>query len=301
MVDDRGPRHSVPLACRGALKRSVRTAGVVTSSHRPPADFLIIGAKRGGTTSFYYDLTAHPAVLNLYPPPLPYLKTDATKGTHFFDSNFHRGVSWYRSYFPLASTRARVSRREGVPAIAGEASPFYLFHPAAAARAHSTVPHARIVALLRDPVMRTYSHWKERRRAKAEELPFVQALDAEPARLAGERERLLSDPHYLSYPWEQQSYFTQSLYAAALRPWLEAFGRGQVFVATSEDYYAEPDRVLGEVQSFLGLPRTATSRKTVRNAAEGEPLPLDVKRELQARFAEPNRELADLLDRGFPW
>ena len=48
--------------------------------------------------------------------------------------------------------------------ITGEASPYYLFHPGAPERAVRMLPEVKIIAVLRDPVMRTYSHWKERRR-----------------------------------------------------------------------------------------------------------------------------------------
>lgn len=286
---------------RGLLKRSARAVGVATSAFRPSPDFLIIGAKRAGTTSFYFDLIEHEAILRLYPPPMPRVKADATKGVHYFDSNFTRDDRWYRSYFPTSATRSLVRRRTGMPTVAGEASPFYLFHPAAAERAHRTLPETRIIVLLRDPVLRTYSHWKERRRGDAEELDFLDALDAETDRLAGERERLLGDPGYTSYPWEHQSYFTQSLYAKSLRPWVEAFGRDRIFVAASEDYYQEPNRVLGDVHEFLGLPRMATATGTIRNAAKGAPLEAGLRADLRARFAAPNRELVELLAQTFRW
>jgi len=283
------------------LKAGIRQVGVLTAPLRTDPDFLIIGAKRGGTTSLYYDLLAHPAMLRLFPPPVPGLKGDATKGVHYFDSNYFRGARWYRSYMPTEFTRQRVSRRAGTRAVVGEASPYYLFHPAAAGRAHAALPDARIILLLRDPVMRTYSHWKERRRAKAETLDFDAALAAEPTRLAGEEERLRQDPHYYSYAWEQQSYLTQSLYARALRPWVDLYGRDRIFVAASEEYYAAPGAVLARIHAFLGLPEVADTTGVVRNAAAGKPLPDDVRAHLQERFREPNVELRQLLGCSLPW
>lgn len=274
---------------------------MLTAGLRPLPDFLVIGAKRGGSTSFYFDLLAHDAVVPLFPPPLPGLKADATKGIHYFDSNFTRSLGWYRSYMPTTAARALRSRRTGVPAVVGEASPYYLFHPDAARRAHATVPDAKIVVLLRDPVDRTYSHWKERRRSSAEDLDFSDALRAEPERLAGERDRLLSDPGYYSYAWEQQSYLAQSKYGAALRPWVELFGRDRVFAAASEDYYADPLAVLGEVDEFLGLPRRDHATAELRNAAAGPDLDAGLRRDLEQQFASDKQDLVALLGRGFPW
>lgn len=294
-------RASLSARGRGWLKRGVREVGTLTSSLRPLPDFLVIGTKRGGTTSFYFDLIEHPSVLQLFPPPVPGLKGDATKGVHYFDSNFTRGPRWYRSYMPTRVSRARVSRRHGVRAVAGEASPFYLFHPDAARRAQATAPDARLVVLLRDPAQRAYSHWKERRRNGAEDLDFLDAVEAEAGRLSGERDRLVQDPGYLSYAWEQQSYVTQSRYAASLRPWIDLFGRDRLLVLASEDYYADPVRVLGDVDDFLGLPRRVASSGAVRNAAPGAALPPEVAERLRDLLADDTASLLELTGRDFPW
>ncbi|MDQ6642430.1 MAG: sulfotransferase domain-containing protein [Actinomycetota bacterium] len=301
MSVDSSVRDSRLPSPRDLLKHSVRGLGVATSSLRSPPDFLVIGAKRGGTTSFYYDLLDHPSVLPLFPPPIPRLKTEATKGAHFFDSNFTRGPRWYASYFPTRTTRYVAARRAASTVVTGEASPYYLFHPAAAERAYALVPGAKIIVLLRDPVERTYSHWKERRRSRAEDLQFREALGAEPGRLVGERERLLRDPAYHSNAWEQQSYATQSVYVDALEPWVRLFGRRRVLALASEDYYTDPAAALGTAHDFLDIPGWPSTPGTVRNAAAGEPLPPDLLAQLRARFAEPNRRLEQLLGMTFPW
>lgn len=292
---------SVSSNARDVLKRGFREAAVLTAALRPPPDFMIIGTKRGGTTSLYFDLLEHPQTIRLSPPPVPGLKIDPTKGVHFFDSNYFRGDRWYGSHMPTSTARALRSRLAGGRVVAGEASPYYLFHPDAARRAHVAVPDVRVIALLRDPVMRTYSHWKERRREHAEELSFVDALSAEPDRLAGERERLVADSHYVSYAWEQQSYFTQSLYADALRPWIELFGRDRVLVAASEDYYDRPDDVLASMHEFLGISVDSSAPHQHRNAAQGSELPADVHSMLAERFREPNAQLSALTGQAFPW
>jgi hypothetical protein len=294
-------RPDARAVARETIKRATRAAGMATADLRPPPDFLIIGTKRGGTTSFYFDLIDHPSYVRLFPPPVPGLKPDATKGVHYFDSNVTRGERWYHSFMPTSVARRVASRRTGGPVVAGEASPYYLFHPMAAERAHASVPGARIIALLRDPVSRTHSHWKERRRSDAEPLDFEEALAAEPGRLAGERERLVQDPGYVSYAWEQQSYALQSEYAPALRRWVDLFGADRIHVALSEEYYADPVRVLADVDEFLGVPRRATSTGTIRNAAQGAALSPELTASLQARFAGPNQELSTLIGRDLPW
>ena len=51
-------------------------------------DFIIIGAARCGTTSLYNYMTNHP---NIFPA--------SEKELHFFDLNYNKGVSWYKSKF----------------------------------------------------------------------------------------------------------------------------------------------------------------------------------------------------------
>ena len=62
----------------------------------------------------------------------------------------------------------------------------------------------------------------------------------------------------------------------------------------SEEYYADPVGVLGDVDDFLGVPRRESSTGEIRNAAEGSPLSPELDATLRARFAGPNRELAEL-------
>jgi hypothetical protein len=294
-------RHTAKGIARDGIKRLARGGGLATSSLRALPDFLIIGAKRGGTTSLYFDLLEHPAVMRLYPPPVPVLKPDATKGVHYFDSHAHKSEAWYRSHFPSHVARAVTRRRTGMNPVAGEASPYYLFHPAAVDRAHALTPGSKIIAQLRDPVIRTYSHWKERRRNNAEPLDFVSALDAEADRLAGERERLVADPHYSSYAWEQQSYATQSEYADQLARWIDKYGRDRVHVTVSEEYYADPGAVVGGIHEFLGLSARPPAASSNRNAATGEDLDEGLRQKLAGRFSDHNHKLATLLGRDPPW
>ena len=71
-------------------------------------DFIVIGAHKCGTTSFFANLVQHPQVR----PPI-------TKEVHYFDRRPLPPEAWYRAHFPADS----VMRRER--AVTGEASPSY--------------------------------------------------------------------------------------------------------------------------------------------------------------------------------
>ncbi|MFN8074413.1 MAG: sulfotransferase domain-containing protein [Kineosporiaceae bacterium] len=284
-----------------AGRSAITRYGMLTAGMRPDPDFLIIGAKRGGSTSFYYDLLAHDHVCPLFPKPDRLPKAVPTKGIHFFDSNFDRGERWYRAHLPSTFARASLARQVGGPVVVGEASPYYLFHPAAAERAAATVPGAKIIVVLRDPVYRTYSHWKERRRSGGETLDFAAALAAEDERIGDAEQRLREDAAAYSYAHEQLSYARQSEYATALERWYAHFPAERILALASEDYYRDPATALNLTQEFLGLPQRTLGSGEVRNAAEGGSLDAAVEASLRARFAPQRERLEKLTGRTFPW
>ena len=206
-----GARHRPPpgraAAGRARVLQGIRSFGQLTAGLRADPDYLIIGTKRGGTTSLARWLLDHPDVRPLFPG------RETRKGTYYFDVNYGRGHRWYRSHFPTRGAHDLRQRALGRRLLVGEATPYYLHHPHAANRAGQLVPRARVIALLRHPVDRTHGHWAERHRQEVEPLGFVDALAAEPARLAGEEERMLVDPGYVSFAHQHYSYVDQSRYA----------------------------------------------------------------------------------------
>lgn len=297
--------HMIPgtvgAAARQAGSQAFRVMGAATARYRPDPDFIVIGAKRGGTTSLYYDILKIPAVLPLFPSSRWLPKRMETKGTHFFDTHYRRGENWYRSYLPTRWARQRAAEVLGGRVAVGEASPYYLFHPLAAERAARMVPNVRLIAILRDPVMRSYSHWKERRRNNAESLNFADAVAVEGSRLAGEEDRLRSEPDYYSYAHEQQSYVAQSMYARALRPWIERFGRENLLILISEEYYADPGASLAQVADFLGIRGGPVGPGEHLNTAAGVALDPGVREQLTPVFAADIEELEEMLGRALPW
>jgi len=258
--------------------------------------FLIIGAQRAGTTTLLASLRRHPDIVG------PSASEDFVvlrKEVHFFDKRYLEGLDWYRSFFPL-NARRRLARRRGRDLVAGESTPYYLFHPEVPARVAASIPDVRLIALLRNPADRAYSHYQHRRRAGREKLSFEAALEAEERRLAGTDELILSDRDYRRHHFHR-AYFRRGLYAEQLERWFEHFPQQQLLVLRAEDYFARPAEIHAEVLEFLGVRPWQFKRIEHRNRASYSPLEPALRAELEARYAEPNARLERLLGRDFGW
>ncbi|MEV0808429.1 sulfotransferase domain-containing protein [Micromonospora sp. NPDC050200] len=282
--------HQVTRQVRNSLVRY----GERTSDRRPLPDFLITGTKRGGTTSLWRYLLEHPLVPRLFP-------AWNTKTSHYFEENWGRGEAWYRSHFPTERRRGALERRHRGPVRVGEAAPLYMFHPLVPQRVADLLPDVRLIFLLRDPVERAYSHWKERRTEGKEPLDFPEALSREEERTAGEREKLIADPTYFSEAYDWYTYRARGRYLEHLEPWLERFDPAQLLILPSETLYAEPAASHARVLDFLGLPPHRLRAYEAHNHRRGSAMDPEVRVELSQYFAPYNAALAERLGLRFDW
>jgi len=269
---------------------------MATARWRPAPEFIGIGGKRCGSTSFHYGLLQHPSILPLFPSADRLPMKEHRKWVRSLGDG---GCSeaWYRSHFVTAAGRRHAGSRHH-PAVTGETTPWYLFADGAAAVASHHAPDARILVVLRDPVERAWSHFNEQRRRGHEPLEdFAAALDAESSRsqhgLSGTYPMSPTEAH------EHLTYRLQGEYVNGLRPWIERFER--VMVIRSEDFYADAPRWLGQAAEFLGVGSHTFSSER-RNATAPSPRPpAEVTNELRRHYAPLNEELADLLSRDMSW
>jgi hypothetical protein len=240
-------------------------------------DFIIIGTQRGGTTSLYRYLVAHPDVV----APL-------TKEIHYFSTFYHRGPGWYRGHFSERATHQRTF----------EASPYYLAQPAVPQRVAADLPETRFVALLRDPVERAYSHYRHNVALGLERLSFADAIEAE-------RDRLAAAAPARSRAWTEDvgrrySYVTRGLYAEQLRRWYAHVDPERILVLRSEDLYEQPAATYARVVDFVGL-RPLAETETVsfdvhnhwRSSAPSQLTP-ELRSHLSAVFEPHNEELRQM-------
>ena len=216
-----------------------------TASLRILPDFLIIGTQRGGTTSLYRYLKAH-----------PYFAAPSYKDVHFFDRRYRKGLLWYRGHFPTVWEKAYAQQILRRPFLTGEASPSYLFHPYAPQRVAQALPHVKLIALLRNPVSRAYSQYHHAVELGFETLSIEEAFRDEQERTAREREKILKDEYYYTDEYKHRSYLTKGIYVDQLQAWMRVIPREQFLILKSEDLYKDPAATFKRVLAFLNLPET---------------------------------------------
>ena len=293
---------TIRTAIRTAGRSLVRAGAMSTADLRLDPDLIIIGVKRGGTTSLFRDLERHPGMCPLVPSARRLPLRENMKGVHYFDGDMHQSMRWYRSHFPTTITLRRRAAEVG-RSFTVEASPYYFFHPLAASRAADALPGTKFVVMLRDPVERTVSHWAEQTRNGIETLTLTGALAEESARVCNDAERLADGSLGESHAHEQQTYAAQSEYAASYRRWIDAVGADRVAVLFSEDYYADAVTAVRTVTDLIGVePVPANGGAIHRNAA---PRPSGIDPEVDAllteRFRPDVERLAELLGSEPPW
>ncbi|SNR49964.1 sulfotransferase domain-containing protein [Actinomadura mexicana] len=282
-------RRDAPPWVKEAGRAATRAGGRLTSGARMLPDFLMVGTQRGGTTSLFRALAAHPATV----------QPNFHKGVHYFDVNYPRGLGWYRGHFPVRALAER--RTRGAAPQAFESAGYYMHHPLAPERIAADLPGVKLVVLLRDPVVRAYSAHKHELARGFETEPFERALDLEPERLSGEVEKIRADPAYVSHSHRHHSYLDRGRYAEQIERLFALFGRDRVLVLFAEDFFTEPEPCYDSALEFLGLPAWRPASFERHNARPGSPLPDHLQRRLADYYAPWDDKLAALLGAEPAW
>ncbi len=249
-------------------------------------DFLVIGAKKAGTTYLYRLLSQH-----------PHVEPAASKEPHFFDALYDEGVGWYRGCFP------KPRHKDGRMTITGEATP-YMANRHSPERAAEVAPRALLIALLRTPEDRAYSDYQHMARTRRETRTFEEAIgmeNARPSRGAGKT----TEHEDLTHLDDNSRYLSRSVYVDHLLRWSKFFGRERMLVLKSEDLFASPQETLGRVLHFLDLPprelKPLRMRDKRNRGSYEQKMDPETRRHLEEYFEPHNWRLYDYLGRDLGW
>ncbi len=255
-------------------------------------DFVIIGAKKCGTT-FLYDLLARH----------PHVEPAAKKELHYFDILAdEESIEWYRRCFPPPKWK------DGRRTITGEATP-YLDKSRVPKRMAKVVPQARLIVLLRNPVDRAYSDYQQRVRKGRETRTFEEdveeAVEAVKARLLRKEDEASEHGERAGFGDARRGYLSRSIYVDHLLHWSRFFGDEQILVLKSEDLFERTTDTLKLVLEFLDLPNWepgVSESPEKRNEGKYEPeMDPATRQRLEEYFESHNERLYEHLGVDFEW
>lgn len=203
-------------------------------------NFLICGAQKAGTTALYNYLKQHPDIF-----------MSNLKETDFFAKKklYIKGEKWLEKHFKDHTNEAAV----------GEASTLNMVAPKAPKRIADTVPSARLLFLLRNPIERAYSQYYY----------YIYTGNAD------------ADASFHQVIREEQSDFRRDLiergmYDRQLARFDPEFKSSQKKVILNRDLRRETTRTVQDVYSFLGVDPSFKPYETKRRNVTRYPASLSI-------------------------
>ena len=199
-------------------------------------NFIVLGAGKAGTQSVYNYLLEHPEI---YMSP--------TKETNFFalngqPPNFQgppdpinqysiANIDAYRALFDCVADEKAI----------GEISPLYLYSAEAAANIKQTLPEAKLIVILRNPIDRAFSTYLFLRARLTETITdFSDALNREDSRIEQ------------NWPWPWH-YKKLGFYHRQLQRYYNLFDSKQIKVYLYDDFRADNIAIMQDMYRFLGV------------------------------------------------
>lgn len=190
-------------------------------------NFLIIGGTaKAGTTSLYNYLSDHPQVSASYRKEVNFFLDKSYLTTAI--ASFEDGIEAYQSNFNLSSSDS----------IYVEASPAYLHSSGTPKRISSSLPKAKIIFILREPISKLISWYKF-----GNQIGIIKDLSL--------NEYITQQ--FDAYNNGKESILEQGLYTKYLRDYYDAMGKDRVKVILFDDLKSNPRKLMAEICAFCDI------------------------------------------------
>ncbi len=185
-------------------------------------NLICIGAQKAGTTTLFDLLKKHPDIT-----------FSRFKEVHFFNTaKYHKGVEYYHGLFDKNKNKYYA-----------DITPMYIAHPQVAKRIFQYNPETKIIAILRHPIERAYSHYQMHVRNGDEKRTFEQCIQDEMIVL----ENGLNENNFTGY-------LARGLYSQQLKRYFQLFDIGNIKIVLFEQLVLEQKQTFSEILNFLDLP-----------------------------------------------
>ena len=256
--------------------------------------FIIIGAAKSGTSALHSYLQQHPQVymsraketnffawLDTDEPAFDVIPRNAQMDRREesrirYNKSKDRSVKSWAEYEDLF---AAVHNEVAV----GESSPFYLYNPECAGRIRKHLPNARLIAVLRNPIDRAYSHLLHYRRDGIEKHETMDAALAD------------EDISVEDVWWGMRHYVRAGFYSKQVQRYYDQFPEDQLLVLLYDDLKKDTAGTIRQIFGHIGVDTTFQPETSARHNVSGIPK----NRYLHELLSRPN-QLKQVLKKVLP-
>ncbi len=227
-------------------------------------NIVIIGAQKSATTSLWHNLNKH---LNI---KMVRSRYRSQLEMHFFDSNYRKGELWYKSHF----------KKDGK--LWGEKTPSYICKTKYHKRMYETIPNAKLILCLRNPVTRAYSQWN---------------MSVDHFRKKG-----WSNPTFYKYTFERaikkfDRIIKYGFYIDQIESLLKFYPKEQVHILIFERLKKDMKKEYNKIWKFLGVKKFHSpsfgDEYHTRNYIK--PMKKEIEKKLYKLYEPYNKRLFDFL------
>lgn len=190
-------------------------------------DFILVGTQKGGTSALDYYLGQHNDIV-----------MSSRKEIHFFDRD-----AYFQNGSPDYSLISRYYPKFTEGKLYGEATPVYMFWPGCIPRIRSYNPDIKLIAILRDPVSRAFSHWNMESFRGKDSRSFKEAIREE-------MNQIRADTYKKHRVF---SYLARGLYTPQVEQLFNHFPKEQLLFVKYEQFQKRQIEETAKVIQFLGL------------------------------------------------
>jgi hypothetical protein len=256
-------------------------------------DFLIIAAPRSGTTSLYNYLAQHPQLqMSSQKEPAFFHFLDSppnfiAMANRYGEDRLQESIDRYERARRLAvldeGSYGRLWHPDPGVRMRGEATPTYLFDPAARRQILNRLKSPKLLLLLRNPIDRAYSQYLQYLRLGIEhQYDFAAALDEEPLDVS-------------DYWWGSRPYVRIGMYANYVQACIRDHGSSTVRVFLYEDLVERTTAMLRQIFEFLDVEPAVPIDVSERHKKAFVPAP-----RLSVRLLRSERRLKQAVRRVIP-
>lgn len=177
---------------------------------------LIIGVKKSGTKVLVEFLKIHPDV------------SAPANEIHYFSRNFHKGLDWYRRQMPVSiGNQIVIERTRG-----------YFVHKDAPLRISLQIPNARLIVVVRNPVLRSLLDYTSQCVRNKSKVSFLENFFWN---------------NITGFIDMSRDFVQTSMYVKFMENWLSYFKLEQFHFVNGDMLYKNPSLELSKLETFLNL------------------------------------------------